>query len=91
MTITTVGIVKAGAFNYIRSIKSNYMKKLITSIMLFMAATAVMAQEGIYSFISRRPSPRPRKIIHLGIFGNKDMIIRRDIPPPLPDYCQGYI
>ena len=45
-----MGIVKAGVFNYIRSDKSNYMKKLITSIMLIMAATAVMAQDNIYSF-----------------------------------------
>ena len=36
--------------NYIRNTKSNYMKKIITSIMLVMAVTAVMAQDNIYSF-----------------------------------------
>ena len=45
-----MGIVKAGVINYFRSSKTNYMKKIITSIMLVMAVTAVMAQDNIYSF-----------------------------------------
>ena len=45
-----MGIVKAGVINYFRSDKTNCMKKIITSIMLVMAVTAVMAQDNIYSF-----------------------------------------
>ena len=45
-----MGIVRTGVFNYLRNTKSNYMKKIITSILLIMAVTAVMAQDNIYSF-----------------------------------------
>lgn len=37
-------------FCYLRNTKSNYMKKIITSIMLIMAVSAVIAQDNIYSF-----------------------------------------
>ena len=45
-----MGIVRTGVFNYLRNTKSHYMKKIITSILLIMAVTAVMAQDNIYSF-----------------------------------------
>ena len=45
-----MGIVRTGVFNYLHNTKSNYMKKIITSILLIMAVTAVMAQDNIYSF-----------------------------------------